>query len=672
MLGPQGRDSTLLDLIIRETEGNTYFVIETVRALAEESGSLEGIMRLGLPERVLSGGVQQVLKRRLARVPEAAQPLLRMAAVAGRKLDLAVLRRLWPDAEGLVEECADAGVVEIREACWSFSHDKLREQLLSEVSAEEARGLHRIVAETILASYGGAGQQEPAVAHHYEQAQCFSEAACHYAIAGQGALAGGSLFDAIVLLEKAAQLHKKVARPELERLRVWRGIAVARHALGRQGDIDQAIRQVFALVGHPLKKGRSALWPELLRQAKVQLGGLLRWRGPAEAPEILPFSYRQELVDALSVAEVYLWLGPPEMVVLCLLWGLNLTEQPGLQQQRLGVQLGVAFLLSLTPLRHLSDRYLARLGPKIARHAGTAVEGRYLTIAAMMRSERGDWRGAIPFAEAGLAFCRRQGDELGTWRKLAELLRVTFNSADTEAILRLADELHRRTEAAPTSYFATIAHEGEGLVYMWRGELRRAEPVLRLAYDQAARNQMPHAEIAVGGLLAECLLKLGDKPQAQAQADRVLGGLKKVPLTMSHIAFGLCGIIEVYLQLGEPNGQVSAHLRLALSFLQRLAARAQVVLPSLERCRGRTAWLAGARARAVSHLQRSLEIAARMELPREQALAHSCLAEFAEAGKADSLVRDRAEVHLSAAQALLSRIGALNPADRVGSATSPA
>lgn len=38
MLGPAGRDGRLIELVARETEGNTYFIVEVLRALAEEAG----------------------------------------------------------------------------------------------------------------------------------------------------------------------------------------------------------------------------------------------------------------------------------------------------------------------------------------------------------------------------------------------------------------------------------------------------------------------------------------------------------------------------------------------------------------------------------------------------------------------------------------------------------
>lgn len=91
MLGPSGTLPEVIDLLKRETEGNTFFMVEVVRALAEEAGSLFDVGRMTLPRNVFAGGVQQIVRRRLARVPAHWRALLRFAAVAGRQLDLKVL-----------------------------------------------------------------------------------------------------------------------------------------------------------------------------------------------------------------------------------------------------------------------------------------------------------------------------------------------------------------------------------------------------------------------------------------------------------------------------------------------------------------------------------------------------------------------------------------------------
>src|SRR5262249_17664565 len=130
MLGEAGRNANLLRLLQHETEGNAFFLVEVVRALAEDSGQLDDIGTNPLPPRVLTGGVQGVITRRLNRVPEVARPLLQAAAVAGRQLDLDVLTDVMgkenePYIEKWLSACADAAVLEVQEDKWRFAHNKL-------------------------------------------------------------------------------------------------------------------------------------------------------------------------------------------------------------------------------------------------------------------------------------------------------------------------------------------------------------------------------------------------------------------------------------------------------------------------------------------------------------------------------------------------------------------
>ena len=55
----------IAELLQREAEGNTFFLIEVVRTLAEQAGRLEDIKAMALPNRVFAGGVQEIVQRRL-------------------------------------------------------------------------------------------------------------------------------------------------------------------------------------------------------------------------------------------------------------------------------------------------------------------------------------------------------------------------------------------------------------------------------------------------------------------------------------------------------------------------------------------------------------------------------------------------------------------------------
>ena len=210
MLGEHRLSDDLLALLRRETEGNAFFLVETVRALASQVGRLSEVSRSALPEQVLAGGVLDVIRRRLGRVPSHARPLLEHAAVAGRQIDLKVISRaLSTEAkqlEPLLQSAADAAVLEISDGAWRFSHDKLRETLLADMKAETRSALNRAIAQAIEAAYADDDDHAAALVQHWHEAGDLQKEV-HFAFrAGSKAYDLGQFHEALRLLGRAVEL----------------------------------------------------------------------------------------------------------------------------------------------------------------------------------------------------------------------------------------------------------------------------------------------------------------------------------------------------------------------------------------------------------------------------------------------------------------------------------
>lgn len=211
ILGDSGRQPQLVDLLRRETEGIPFFLIEVVRALAEHAGELGQIGQRLLPEKILAGGIEQIIERRLNRVPEDARPLLQLAAVVGRELDLNVLQRLHSttDIDLWLTLCADAAVLEVQENRWRFTHDKLREYILEGLSAEERTILHRHAAEAIESTYADRAKHAAILAFLWRVAGN-EEKELHYSeLAGEQELSNSVYTEGIRFLQRALELLLK-------------------------------------------------------------------------------------------------------------------------------------------------------------------------------------------------------------------------------------------------------------------------------------------------------------------------------------------------------------------------------------------------------------------------------------------------------------------------------
>ena len=84
MIGQAGTQPAVVRLLQQETEGNPLFLVEIVRALAEEAGRLDQIGKTPLPSSILTGGLQKLVTRRVNSIAPDDQLLLHFAAVAGK------------------------------------------------------------------------------------------------------------------------------------------------------------------------------------------------------------------------------------------------------------------------------------------------------------------------------------------------------------------------------------------------------------------------------------------------------------------------------------------------------------------------------------------------------------------------------------------------------------
>ena len=169
ILGEAGTRPEVVDLLQRETEGNAFFMVEIVRALAEDAGRLVDIGRMTLPEHVFAYGVHQVVQRRLDGLSTTIRAWLKPIAVAGRILDMAIVYSLTPSPEDYLIECVESAVLEVVDNTWRFRHDKIREAILDELTDDERPRLHRQIADTIEAIYPENDDYNEVLLEHWQQ-----------------------------------------------------------------------------------------------------------------------------------------------------------------------------------------------------------------------------------------------------------------------------------------------------------------------------------------------------------------------------------------------------------------------------------------------------------------------------------------------------------------------
>lgn len=142
--------------LYRFTEGNPFFVVETVHASLSAAGLASGQESLvpGATLPNLPPKVQSVIQARLARLSPDAHELVALAATIGRSFTYDVLVQAWAHSEDSVVRCLDelwqCRIVREQGAnAYDFTHDRIRDVAYAEISPARRRLLRRRVTEAI-------------------------------------------------------------------------------------------------------------------------------------------------------------------------------------------------------------------------------------------------------------------------------------------------------------------------------------------------------------------------------------------------------------------------------------------------------------------------------------------------------------------------------------------
>jgi class 3 adenylate cyclase len=274
--------------LVEETEGNPFFVREVLRHLIEtgtliqEGGRWVGTVpagEAGLPE-----GVRDVVGRRLSRLSEDANAVLRVASVIGREFDAGVVAAVVgcaeDDAVDRLDEALTARLideVEGRFGRFTFSHALVRSTLVDELSTNKRIRLHRQIAEALVALPGSTNAE---LAHHFCEAATAgvaAQAVRYSCAAGREARDRLALDEAVTIYERALDaIDGMVDEPSPLRAQVLADLALA---VGTQGDVERARRLALEVA----ELARSLDDPVLLAAAGAAYqGNLGMWATPGD------------------------------------------------------------------------------------------------------------------------------------------------------------------------------------------------------------------------------------------------------------------------------------------------------------------------------------------------------------------------------------------------------
>jgi class 3 adenylate cyclase/tetratricopeptide (TPR) repeat protein len=215
LVGDDASLKPLARLLIERTEGNPFFLEESVRMLIE-TGDLtgeRGRFRLaGAVESIqVPVSVQVILAARIDRLSPEDKQLLHAASVVGKDVPLALLEAVAdfsPDrlAAGLGRLQAAEFLYETRlfpDPEYTFKHALTHEVAYGSLLSDRRRELHRRIVATIEQRSGPPGDEVERLAHHSLRGEQWEKAAGYLRQAGLKATAQSASREAVAWLEQA-------------------------------------------------------------------------------------------------------------------------------------------------------------------------------------------------------------------------------------------------------------------------------------------------------------------------------------------------------------------------------------------------------------------------------------------------------------------------------------
>ncbi len=298
--------------LIRNSEGNPFFIIELVRyaysvGLLKNDGSID-MELLGLSP-AIPATIQNLIESRLLKLSENARLLLHISAIIGIEFEYELIRQVSSiteaDALNSIEELQAAHlIIPSTGDKFAFDHYLTLQAVLNDMNETRRHFLHRIVAEKLELIYeADLGPASGLIARHYTNANLPMRAKGYTFRAGQYAASLAAWIEAIAFFNQALSL----ASADIERAQIYLAMGAAHF---HKGDFDSATKDYQSAV----KLTQASHEWSLLEDAYLGLSLSLYPQGR--------FSELVELAKELRTS------GPPELAICAeFIWGAGLNVE---------------------------------------------------------------------------------------------------------------------------------------------------------------------------------------------------------------------------------------------------------------------------------------------------------------------------------------------------------
>ncbi len=601
-----GTRADLLRLLDRETEGNAFFVVEVLRALAEEAGQLTALRRAQFSETVAARGIITVIERRLRQINPEDRVLLELAAVAGRQLDLPVLQAMSPGLalDRWLLRCSS--VLEINQNQWRFAHDKLREGTLAVIAEDQRPHLHRQVAQALEQVYGDDPDVALMQSYHWAQAAEDEKETYYSALAGMRLLQQGLYEESNKRLSRAHALAANLNFPPLWRARLARTLADS--CLG-MGMVMRPINYLHEALEHlgidastdaasiAQRLGRDEL--RLVTEVELELGyGYIEYT-------IEPMQSIDHLLRAASIQEI---LGQRA------------------EQADAYAMLATGLMTAGDPVRaaDYAQRASALLDTVSEADAPLSVLARTRSNLAYYWTFAAKWEASIRDGELSAELYERIGDLL-RWRGTLMNLATSYEwRGDFRRGMAMRSQEYEIAQRGNNITGQIRALAGVGQLQAYLGQIEASRDSLEHRGDLIA--QTDNKSSTRWTYLGMVYYRLGQLDKAREALPRAVEEVARIMVPTAHDMFSIPNTAELLLGLWEHDPEAAAALhepaQMVMERVIEYGRRYPAGEPLMLVIEGRYEWLRGNEDRAWALWERALALAVERETPYAHGLAH--------------------------------------------------
>jgi predicted ATPase/class 3 adenylate cyclase len=604
---------SLKQLLIQRTQGNPFFLKESVRTLVETQVLVgeRGAYRLAgaLPSLQVPATVQAVLAARIDRLPPEEKQLLQTAAVIGTEVPLALLQTVAEVPEealrlGLTHLQAAEFLYETRlfpESAYTFKHALTQQVAYETLLQERRRALHARIVEALETLAGDRlAEQVEHLTHHTLRGEVWDKALAYCRQAGEKAMARSAHRKAVGCFEQA--LSALLQLPE------------------RRDTMEQAIDLRLDL--------RSALL------SSGDLERILPYLREAEAlAEALTDHHRLGRV-LLSLANYFHTIGVHDQSIVAAQRALTLATASGDDVLRAlaNRQLG-------TPYQAQGDyrRAIDCFGQAAAFLDGVPRRERFGNVAlpavltrawlAACHAELSTFAEGQACGEAGLRIAEEVAQPASLMRAYWGLGLLALRQGDLRRALSLLGRAMGLCQEMDLAFYFPLFAGPLGAAYTLAGRVADAVPLLTQALDQTTATETIVFQAFCSLSLGEAQVLAGRLEEAHALAERALEHARAYQ-ECGHQAYALRLLGEIAARRQPPQSeQAGEYYHQALALAEELGMR-----PLVAHCHlglGKLYVTIGHRAEARAALFAAVELYRAMEMTLWLPQAEAALAEVA-------------------------------------------